>query len=487
MCGLNVYSYIEDTYIQFYKVHRAQAKKMDIGDWIPGFFHQEVIQGGESLLDRVRRIIPEELAIIPAPVPLMELHPGEPSGTAAGEVEEEEEEERDEQEEHEEHEGEGEEFATGYTQESEAPLRKKAMRVATPQSKLVPVLTVEDAREMYSRDATATFREKRLLKGKKLYGDYSMEETIAISSEDEDDFELGKRLVEEPSTSGPPAGNAPVKPEALTVAEANERMRRADEPSVRDEVAELRALVLEQQRQRAMIQPPNPMDLVAQVIEGFMARGLVVGAPGAFPHLPAGFPPQNLQPQALQSQLMPPPSYPFLPMVAPHPRPYAPVQQVDDPSLWRQGAPGSSRPLTPPPLRPPITQSPAHQQDDLALFGSADPNPPAPAVPQTLSLEAREFGSADPNLVGASTSRDDAMVEAEGSQGPGDASTLNPIDEPMHDGHAEVGLSQRPDTQPLDEQVVAEVKQDYSGDIGGPAQEVALSTSPRPDQGEVMH
>lgn len=79
------------------------------------------------------------------------------------------------------------------------------------------------------------------------------------------------------------------------------------------------------------------------------------------------------------------------------------------------------------------------------------------------------------------------MVEAEGSQGPGDASTLNPIDEPMHDGHAEVGLSQRPDTQPLDEQVVAEVKQDYSGDIGGPAQEVALSTSPRPDQGEVMH
>ena len=152
----------------------------------------------------------------------MELHPGEPSGTAAGEVEEGEEEEGERRtEEHEEHEGEGEEFATGYTQESEAPLRKKAMRVATPQSKLVPVLTVEDAREMYSRDATATFREKRLLKGKKLYGDYSMEETIAISSEDEDDFELGKRLVEEASSSGPPAGNASVKPEALTVAEAN--------------------------------------------------------------------------------------------------------------------------------------------------------------------------------------------------------------------------------------------------------------------------
>ena len=152
---------------------------------------------------------------------------------------------------------------------------------------------------MYSRDATATFCEKTLLKGKKLYGDYSMEETIAISSEDEDDLELGKQLVEESSTSGPPAGNAPVRPEALTLAEANERMRRVDEPSVRDEVVELRSLVLEQQRQRAMVQPPNPMGLVTQVIKGFMARGLVVGAPRAFPHLPARFPPQNLQPKAL--------------------------------------------------------------------------------------------------------------------------------------------------------------------------------------------
>ena len=33
------------------------------------------------------------------------------------------------------------------------------MRVQTPQSKLVHVLMVEDARDMYSQDATATFRE----------------------------------------------------------------------------------------------------------------------------------------------------------------------------------------------------------------------------------------------------------------------------------------------------------------------------------------
>ena len=162
------------------------------------------------------------------------------------------------------------------------------MRVATPQSKLVPQLTVEDAREMYSRDATAVFREKRLLKGKKLYGDYALEETIAISSEDEDDFELGKRLVEEASSSAPVAGNASVKPEALTVAEANERLRREEEervrqaraagegPSVRDEVAELRALILEQQRQR--VQTPPTADIVAQVIAGLTAQGFLVPA-----------------------------------------------------------------------------------------------------------------------------------------------------------------------------------------------------------------
>ena len=121
-------------------------------------------------------------ATIQMPKPLVGLHLGNPSRKAGGEVEEEEKE------------GDVEEGATGFTQESEAPQRKKAMRVATSQSKLVPVLTVDDARDMYSRDATATFREMRRLKGKKLYGDYAVEETIAISSEDEDDMELAKRL-----------------------------------------------------------------------------------------------------------------------------------------------------------------------------------------------------------------------------------------------------------------------------------------------------
>ena len=53
----------------------------------------------------------------------------------------------------------------------------------------------------------------------------SVDETIAISSEDEDDFELGKRLREEPTGPGGFASNIPVKPEVLTVEEANEKIK----------------------------------------------------------------------------------------------------------------------------------------------------------------------------------------------------------------------------------------------------------------------
>lgn len=60
------------------------------------------------------------------------------------------------------------------------------------------VLTVDDARDMVSRDATAAFWERRRLKGKKLYSDYAVEETVAKSSKDEDDMELAKRLRSDP-------------------------------------------------------------------------------------------------------------------------------------------------------------------------------------------------------------------------------------------------------------------------------------------------
>lgn len=47
---------------------------------------------------------------------------------------------------------------------------------------------------MFARDAMAVFRERMKNKGKKLYNDYALKETIAISSEDKDDQEVAKRL-----------------------------------------------------------------------------------------------------------------------------------------------------------------------------------------------------------------------------------------------------------------------------------------------------
>jgi hypothetical protein len=271
MLGLNIYSYIEDNDFQFYKTQKALAKKMDVLDWLPGSYEEEIVQGGESPLDRVRRNIADEAVQRPQPVvpePLVGVHPGNPS-RGPNDEEAEDMEEMEEEEEGTRAEGEEEGGVTGFTQQSEAPQRKKAMRAATPQSKLVPDLTVDDARDMFSRDATAAFRERRKLKGKKLYSDYAVEDTIAISSEDEDDMELAKRLRSDPPSPTAFAGMVRVKPEVLTMQEANEKRLReeeqrirlqkaaAEEPSVRNEVAELRALLLDQERQRAMVQPPQ--------------------------------------------------------------------------------------------------------------------------------------------------------------------------------------------------------------------------------------
>ena len=257
MLGLNVYSYIEDSDMQFCKTQKALAKKMDVLDWLPGSYEEEVVQGGESPLDRARRIIPEAALERGAPIfadPIVAVHPGAPSRGPHGD--EAEGMEEDDGEDDPRGEGEEEGGLTGFTQQSEAPQRKKAVRAVTPQSKLVPDLTVDDARDMFSRDATAAFRERRKLKGKKLYSEYAVEETIAISSEDDDDMELAKRLRSDPPSPTAFAGMVRVKPEVLTVEEANEKRIReeeqrirlqkvaAEEPSVRNEVAELRALLL---------------------------------------------------------------------------------------------------------------------------------------------------------------------------------------------------------------------------------------------------
>ena len=166
------------------------AKKMDILNWILGSYVEEIVKGGENPLDKARRINPKEIttrAPIQIHEPLVGLHSGNLSWVVGGEMEEEEEEDEEEEEKVD---GEVEERATGFSQESEASQRKKVLRVATLQSKLVQVLIVGDARDMYSRDATATFRVRKRLKGKELYGNYAVEEAITISSKDRDDMEL---------------------------------------------------------------------------------------------------------------------------------------------------------------------------------------------------------------------------------------------------------------------------------------------------------
>ena len=167
----------------------------------------------------------------------------------------------------------------------------------------MPNLTVDDAWDMYSQDATATFREMKKIKGKKLYGDYALEMTIAISSKDEDDIELAKQLRSDPPSPSAFAGTVRVKPEVLIVEEANEnglreeeqrlRLKKAttEEPSIWNEVVALRALLMKQDRLRALAEPSSSIDLITQVIQGMMAQGLMVAPPGSFPHLPSNFPP----------------------------------------------------------------------------------------------------------------------------------------------------------------------------------------------------
>jgi hypothetical protein len=129
MIGLNIYSFVDKTDIKFYKTQRFLAKKMDILDWIPGSYVEEIVQGGENPLDMARRMNPQEFVMqapLQMPEPLIELHPGNPALTAGVELGKEEEEE--EEEERDKVEGDVEEGELGYTQESEAPQRCRGER-----------------------------------------------------------------------------------------------------------------------------------------------------------------------------------------------------------------------------------------------------------------------------------------------------------------------------------------------------------------------
>ena len=488
MLGLNVYSYIDDFSLGFYKTQRKLAKKMDALDWLPGSYQEEILEGGEDPLARARRPDPSNEDVQRAPVnelePLITVYPGDDE-EAEDEVEAEEEEGEEEEEE--------EATRTRPTQQSAAPRRKKVLRTGTPQSKLVPNLTVDDARDMFSRDATAAFRERRSGKGKKLYNEYAPEETIAISSEDDDDRELAKRLRSDPPSPSAFAGMVRVKPEVLTVEEANERRLReeeqrlrrekvaAEESSMKEEVAQLRALLLSQEQQRARAPPVlDQAALVTSVLQGMWAQGLVMAPPSSFPHIPPGFPPQHMPPQPLPHQQFPHQPFVFPRNPSPHVAHHA--QQMDDPRMWDTSAgPSASAPF---PRVVPCPPAPHQQQDDPAMFraaarNSTEESSPAestpgdvtpPAAPQFRAParnsppaegpqeQAVPAGVQDATAVvdGQVEQRgtdDTQMLDVEGPQGPGDTSIPTPVDEPMHDAHAETGLGQAPDPQPVQEQV----------------------------------
>ena len=147
---------------------------------------------------------------------------------------------------------------------------------------MVPALTVANAQDMYSRYVMATFKEQRRLKGKIFYGDYAVEETIAISFEDEDDLEFGKMLRSGFASPTTFVGNGRVKLEVLPMEEANAKMlgdeeqrvrlqqAAGKEPSVPNKIVELKELILEQTCQKMMAQPPSNAKLITQVLQGMM-------------------------------------------------------------------------------------------------------------------------------------------------------------------------------------------------------------------------
>ena len=140
---------------------------------------------------------------------------------------------------------------------------------------------------------------------------------------------------------------------------------------MQNEVAELRASLLEQDRQQMMAQAPSSEDLISQVIQRILAQGLVMAPSAAFPHLRPSFPAQALPQHPVSKQ-----SFRFHHMVRPHHVPYPPVQQVDDPNLWR--VPGSSRPLIPPPLHLPLQVDPLTSRMNPTCLGRLTQTWPPP-------------------------------------------------------------------------------------------------------------
>ena len=66
------------------------------------------------------------------------------------------------------------------------------------------------------------------------------------------------------------------------------------EPLMWNEVAELRVLLLNQEQQWAMAQPPLSTDIITQLIQYMWAQGLVVASSNTLSHLPVGLPVEHI-------------------------------------------------------------------------------------------------------------------------------------------------------------------------------------------------
>jgi hypothetical protein len=76
-------------------------------------------------------------------------------------------------------------------------------------------------------------------------------------------------------------------------------------------------------------------------------------------------------------------------------------------------------------------------------------------------------------------------IDAEGPQGPGDASNPPPVDEPMHDAHAETGVGLRPDPHPVQEQGVVSGA-GPAAEVGDKVHSAEASASSKHDRDEVI-
>ena len=250
----------------------------------------------------------------------------------------------------------------------------------------------------------------------------------------------------------------------------------AEEPIVRNEVAELRAFLLEQEQQQG--DDATPSRLKHAGYPGDDGVGFGDGTPGIVSSTAANFPPTtNAFAELICILAYDASALPSILAGAAGGRP-------------KSMAAGHSRVLTPfdfPATTTYLAYAPTHQQDNPHIFGPSGSNMPTHVVPLSVSPETRQFGSVAPNLLEAQPADDINMVDVESPQEPGDTSTPNPVDEPMRDADAEVGLGQRLDNQPLHEQVAAEVKREDCGDSGRPTQGVLPSMVARLDQGEIMY